>query len=58
MQRYRAMFPEYKEYKRYGGIAGFSVPDDVAASARAQGLFVLQRKGDLVEAQTQTMKAF
>ncbi len=58
MQRYRDMFPEYKDYKLYGGLAGFSVPDDVAASAREQGLFVLKRKGDLVEAQTETMRAF
>ena len=58
MQRYRDMFPEYKDYKLYGGLAGFSVPDDVAASAREQGLFVLKRKGDLMEAQTEAMKAF
>ncbi len=58
MQRYRAMFPEYKDYKLYGGLAGFSVPDDVAASAREQGRFVLKRKGDLVEAQTEAMKDF
>jgi hypothetical protein len=58
IERYRDIFPEYKDYKLFGGIAGFSVPDDVARAAREEGLFVLKRKGDLVEAETQSMKAF
>jgi hypothetical protein len=58
IESYRDIFPEYKDYKLFGGIAGFSVPDDVARAAREQGLFVLKRKGDLVEAETQSMKAF
>jgi hypothetical protein len=58
LERYRDIFPEYKDYKLYGGLAGFSVPEDVAQAAREKGLFVLKRKGELMEAETQNMKAF
>jgi hypothetical protein len=58
LERYRDIFPEYKDYKLYGGLAGFSVPEDVAQAARDKGLFVLKRKGELMEAETQSMKAF
>jgi hypothetical protein len=58
IENYRDIFPEYKDYKLFGGIAGFSVPDDVARAAREEGLFVLKRKGELLEAETQGMKAF
>ncbi len=58
MRRYRELFPEYKNYKLYGGVAGFSVPDDVIEQARERGLFVLQRKGDVVEADASSMRAF
>jgi hypothetical protein len=58
LERYRDIFPEYKDYKLYGGLASFSMPEDVAQAARDKGLFVLKRKGDLVEAETQSMKAF
>jgi hypothetical protein len=58
MRRYRELFPEYKDYKLYGGVAGFSVPEDVVEQARERGLFVLQRKGDVVEADAASMRAF
>jgi hypothetical protein len=58
MQAYRELFPEYKDYKLYGGIAGFSVPQDVVEEAHKQGMFVLKRKGDLLEAEAGDMRAF
>jgi hypothetical protein len=58
MRRYRELFPEYKDYKLYGGLAGFSVPEDVIAQAHERGLFVLQRKGDVVETDADSMRAF
>jgi hypothetical protein len=58
MRRYRELFPEYKDYKLYGGVAGFSVPDDVVEQAHERGMFVLKRKGDLVEADAEAMRAF
>jgi hypothetical protein len=50
--------PEYKNYALYGGIAGLSVPNDVSKAAKAQGLFVLKRKGEVLEAQSEGMIAF
>jgi hypothetical protein len=58
MRRYRELFPEYKDYKLYGGVAGFSVPDDVVEQAHQRGLFVLKRKGDVVETDSDAMRAF
>lgn len=55
---YRRWRPEHKDYKVYAGLASFSVPSDVTKAAHEQGIFVLQRKGDVVEVDTQRMKAF
>jgi hypothetical protein len=58
LERYRDIFPEYKDYKLFGGIAGLSMPDDVVSAAREKGLFVLKRKGELLETEAEGMKAF
>ena len=58
LERYRDIFPEYKNYKLFGGIAGLSMPDDVVNAAREKGFFVLKRKGELLETQAEGMKAF
>jgi hypothetical protein len=58
MQRVREFCPEYKDYKLYGGIAGFSIPDEVVAEAKARGMFVLKCKGELMETDSQAMRAF
>ena len=58
LERYRDIFPEYKDYKLFGGIAAFSMPDDVVSAAQEKGLFVLKRKGELLETEAEGMKAF
>jgi hypothetical protein len=58
VQRHRQWCPEHKDYKIYSGLAGFSVPQDVAKAAQERGLFVLKRTGDVMETATQSMKAF
>ena len=58
VQRYRQWRPEHKDYKIYSGLAGFSVPPDVVKAAQARGVFVLKRTGDVVEVDTQGMRAF
>ncbi len=55
---YRELFPQHKDFKIYGGIASFNVDDTVAAQAHEQGVFVLKRKGDVLEMDTQGMRAF
>lgn len=58
VKRFRRDCPEFKDYAIYGGLAGLSVPDDVAKAAKARGLFVLKRKGEALEAQTEGMRGF
>lgn len=55
---YKTHFPEFQNYALYGGIAGFSIPDEVVAQAKEKGMFVLKCKGELLEADTQSMRAF
>jgi hypothetical protein len=58
LKRYREFYPEHKNYKLYGGIAGFSVPADAAQAAKAQGLFVLKRVGQVLKTDAKEMRAF
>jgi len=43
------LFPEYREFQRYLGLATFSIEDAVLQEALDQGVTVLQRRGDLIE---------
>ena len=56
--RYRKAFPEHASYKLYGGIAGLSVPEDVAKEAHQRGFFVLKQQGKVITADTKAMRAF
>jgi hypothetical protein len=58
MKRFRKDCPQYKDYALYGGIAGLSVPSDVSEAAKMQGLFVLKRKGEALQVQTEGMRGF
>jgi hypothetical protein len=58
MKKYRELCPEYKNFKLYGGIAGFSVPPDVVKAAHEKGLFVLKRKGEVLATDAKAMQAF
>jgi hypothetical protein len=55
---YRSLRPEHKDFKLYAGLAGFSVPQDVVEEAHKRGMFVLKRTGDVLETQTEGMRAF
>jgi hypothetical protein len=50
MQRYREFFPEHKNHKLYGGVAGFSVPDEVVQQAQARKMFVMKPQSDAATA--------
>ena len=49
--------PEFKNYQFYGGIAGFSIPNDVTKAAHEKGYFVLKRRGKIITVNTQGMTA-
>lgn len=55
---YRRWRPEHKDYKVYAGLASFSVPSDVTEAAHEKGIFVLQRKGDVIDVDARQMRAF
>ncbi len=54
---FRKLFPIYKDYKLYVGIAGFHINEDIVKKAEENGFFVLKRKGDIVEFDTSFMTA-
>jgi hypothetical protein len=58
IKKYRELCPEYKDFKLYGGIAGFSVPPDVVKAAHERGLFVLKRSGGVLTVDADSMQAF
>jgi hypothetical protein len=55
---FKIHFSEHKNMKLYGGVAGFSIPDEVTEQAHASGYFVLKRQGDTFAVDAQVMKAF
>jgi hypothetical protein len=48
IQSHRALYPEYKSYKIYAGIAGLSVPSEVIEQAHQKGFFVLKQQGEVM----------
>jgi ribosomal protein L9 len=49
MQNYKLLFPRDKDFKLYGAIAGFYVPQDAIEKAKDEGFFVLKRSGNLID---------
>jgi len=45
---FKKLFPIYKDYDLYGGLASFNINDDARQEALSRGYFVLQRSGDVV----------
>jgi hypothetical protein len=48
LERFKKLFPHYREFKVMGAVAAMVTPDDVARYAYRQGLFVLGQSGDTV----------
>jgi len=44
---FKKLFPIYKNYDLYGGLASFNINDDAKEEAFSRGYFVLQRSGDV-----------
>jgi ribosomal protein L9 len=55
---FKIHFPENKNMKLYGGVAGFSIADEVTEQAHASGYFVLKRNGETFAVDARVMKAF
>jgi HD-GYP domain-containing protein (c-di-GMP phosphodiesterase class II) len=57
-QIFRTFFPEYKDYKLYLGLAGFSVGKGVESEARDYGVGLLKQNGDAIETVHIPLKAY
>ena len=55
---FRLLFTDYKGYKIYLGIAGFSIPEEVAEIAQDNGVAVLRQKGDLLVMNDSNLKVY
>ena len=49
MGKFARFFPEYKELKAVGAVAGIVIPKDVARFAYRQSLFVIAQSGETVK---------
>ena len=49
IDNYRTLFPQHKDFDIYGAIAGFKIAKDVEEAAKAEGLMVLKRVGNVME---------
>ncbi|MDX2195338.1 MAG: hypothetical protein NW207_02885 [Cytophagales bacterium] len=58
VQNFRSLFPDYKDYKIYLGIAGMSVPEEVAKQAQSKGIAVLRQKGEVTEISDKHLTAY
>ena len=57
IDKYKTLFPEHKDFKVYGGIAGLAVPLNVQERAKELGFFVLEQHGTVVSSATEGMRA-
>jgi hypothetical protein len=46
MEKFKTLFPVYKDYKVLGAITGMVIPENVAKYAYKKGFFVIAQKGD------------
>jgi len=56
--KFKTYFPEYKDYKIYLGVAGFSFDDTVLEKAKEYGVGIVKQNGDSVEIDAECLKAY
>jgi len=55
---FRALFPDFKDYKIYLGLASFSFYDELTEMAKENGVAILKHTGDLAEIDADNLKAY
>jgi len=55
---FKKLFPQYKDFKIYGAIAGLAVPNDTMKSAIEKGFFVLTQSGDSIKLLNDKVKCY
>lgn len=51
IRHFKQLFPIYRDYKLYGALAGFHINDEAKSEALRRGYFVLQRRGEIIQAE-------
>ena len=57
-KNFREIFPSYKDYKIYLGLASFSFYDELEQMAKQNGVAILKHKGDLAVIDADNLKAY
>ena len=55
---FRELFPNYRDFKIYGAVAGFTIKDELIKKATDEGFFVLQKKGDMMVERHKNIKSY
>jgi len=55
---FKELFPYYKDYKIYLGLASFSFYPELEEMAKEKGVAVLKQKGDVMEIVAENLKAY
>ncbi len=55
---FRLLFPDFKDYKIYLGLASFSFYPELETMAKENGVAILKQKGQVVEISADNLKAY
>ena len=58
VENFRELFPYYRNYKIYLGLASFSFYPELETLAKESGVAILKQKGDLMEIEADNLKAY
>ena len=58
VENFRTLFPDFKAYSIYLGLASFSFYPELEALAKLNGVAILKQKGDVVEIESDNLKAY
>jgi hypothetical protein len=58
VRKFRELCPEYKSYKLYLGIAGFSFDKKVMEEAKENGIGIVKQAGEGIEVEAENLKAY
>ena len=56
VNRFKDLYPIYKDYAVYGAMAGMSIPEEIEQEVLKRGYFVLKAQGDHIEVEQEILK--
>jgi hypothetical protein len=58
LKNFKALFPDFSDYKFYLGIGGFSIPYDIEQQANQNGMAVLRQVGETAQINDKNLVAY